>query len=146
MEKQRGKKRDAKKKTVRMQKRRKSAGREPWREWASVVRSNPVSMSVVLERKPNYMALPLAQWRSMCVCMCMFTEKVGLIRLTDSSHFSTALSTHLKTHTQTHMHTNVRSRGNFSNSISLFESHRHGSNYCKREPNLPANQKSWTGP
>lgn len=100
-------------------KRRKSTQRETWRELASVVRSNPLSMSVVLERKPNYMALPLAQWLSVCLCVC--TEKVGLIRLTDSSHFSTALSTHLKTHTHTCMHINVRSRGNFSNSISLFE-------------------------
>lgn len=40
--------------------RRKSRKKETWRELASVVRSNPVSMSLVLERKPNYMALPLA--------------------------------------------------------------------------------------
>ena len=109
-------------------KRRKSRERETWRELASVVRSNPVSMSVVLERKPNYMALPLARWRSVCVCVCVCmcvcvcvcvcTEKVGLIRLTDSSHFSTAHS-HLRTHTYTR--TETKSRGNFSDSISSCE-------------------------
>lgn len=72
---------------------------------ALVVRFNPVSMSVVLERKPNYMALPLAQWSSVGMCVCMRTKKVGLIRLTDSSHFSIALSTHLKAHTHSHTHT-----------------------------------------
>lgn len=44
---------------------------ETWSELASVVRSNPLSMSVVLERKPNYMALPLARCRSVGVCVCL---------------------------------------------------------------------------
>lgn len=73
--------------------RQRDAGKsQTLRKVALVVRSNPVSMSVVLEKKPNYMALPLARWRCPFMCVCVWTEKVGLIRLTDSSHFSTTHS------------------------------------------------------
>lgn len=43
-----------------------------------------------------------------CICVCVCPEKVGLIRLTDSSHFSATYSSHLRTHTRTDTHTQAR--------------------------------------
>lgn len=86
-----------------------------WRRWSDLIQ-----WACLLSWKGNPIIWHF-HWPNGGVCLCVCAEKVGLIRLTDSSHFSTALSTHLKTHTHTCMDINVGSRGNFSNSISLFE-------------------------
>lgn len=124
--------------------RRKSRKKETWRELASVVRSNPVSMSLVLERKPNYMALPLARWRSvcMCVCVCAFRRLVSLGWLTAPIFppHSPPIWEHIHTDTKT------RSRGNFSDSISLFEAPITIAAITVKGTPPPANRKSRTRP
>lgn len=109
-EKREKKQRDAKKKTKKKQKTEGKAERgrhrQNWRRWSDLIQ-----WACLLSWKGNPIIWHF-HWPdgALCVYVCVRTEKVGLIRLTDSSHFSAAHSSHLRTHSHTHTCIHARKR------------------------------------